>query len=103
MAKENKPNKNPATGVWTYPSSTEVLEEVGLHTIEHYVKVRRETVARWIMERPIFSKCRDGGRKRGTSARRQFWWEQPMDLEPESETAEVSDDESDSVSGDDDE
>ena len=75
------------------------MEEVGLHTLEHYVKVRRETVARFIRERPIFDHCLGEERRRGTSHRRQFWWEQPMDLEPESGNA--ADDDAESVSGSD--
>ena len=42
MAKDNKPQQNPLPGdCWVYPSSKDVLEKVGLFTIEHYIEVRR--------------------------------------------------------------
>ncbi len=85
MAMENKPRHNKQTGEWTSPSTEEVLKEVGLFSIEHYIRVRRDTVAQWIVDRPIFDYCERTKRRRGTSHRRQFWWEQPMTLELESE------------------
>ena len=56
------------------------MEEVGLHSIATYVEVRRQTISNFIVDRPIFDFCAEGERKRGTSPR-QWWWEQPMDLE----------------------
>ena len=56
MAKVNKPSRDPHAEELTYPSSKDVLEEVGLRTIDHYIRVRRETVAHFIRERPIFEK-----------------------------------------------
>ena len=35
-------------GSWLYPNSKEVLEEVGLFSITHYVGVRRQTIAKHI-------------------------------------------------------
>ncbi|KAL7534321.1 hypothetical protein ACHAXR_005793 [Thalassiosira sp. AJA248-18] len=61
--------KDLQTGEWTYPSSEDVLEEVGLHTIKQYIEVRRQTVAAYIVDRPIFGFCRNGERMRGTSPR----------------------------------
>jgi hypothetical protein len=72
------PTKNP-DGTWTYPSSRDVLKAVGLQMIDHYIGARWETIARFIMDRPLFVLCRDGNRKRG-SARRTFWWEQPLSI-----------------------
>ena len=80
MARVNRPRKDPQTGVLKYPLTALVLEEVGLHTIEHYVQVRRQHIAAYIVDRPIFEFCTGEGRRRGTSPR-TFWWEQPMDLE----------------------
>ena len=57
-----------------------VLEECGLHTMLAYIKVRRNTVVQSIAGRPVFNFCRDSRRRPGTSPR-QWWWEQPMDLE----------------------
>jgi hypothetical protein len=67
-------------GTWAYPNSTEVHDEVGLKTIAHYIGVRRQHVASYIVDKPIFLSCVDGVRRRGSSVR-QFWWTQPMDLE----------------------
>jgi hypothetical protein len=74
-----QPARNP-DGTWTYPSSKDVLKAVGLKTIDEYIGVRRETIARFIVDRPIFALCREGGRRRG-SATRTFWWEQPLTLD----------------------
>ena len=67
-------------GMWTYPNLTEVLDEVGLKTIAHYIGVRRQHIASYIVNKPIFQSCVDGVRRRGSSVR-QFWWAQPIDLE----------------------
>jgi hypothetical protein len=73
------PTKNPdRTG--TYPSSRDVLKAVGLQTINYYIGVRWETIARFIIDRPLFALCRDGNRKRG-SAHCTFWWEQPLSID----------------------
>ena len=79
MARENRPRREP-DGSWSYPSSGDVLEEVGLHTVEEYIQVRRQTIAAYIVNRPIFEACVDGERRQGSSPR-QWWWEQPMDLD----------------------
>ena len=69
-------------GTWKYPKSRGVLEAVGLRPVKHYIAVRRNTIARWIIHRPIFDLCRGAERRRG-SAPRQFWWEQCLDLPSE--------------------
>ena len=95
MARDNKPQCDPLTKDWTYPLSKDVLEEVGLFTIEHYIEVRRQTICNYIVDRPIFSHCMDGVRKRGTSPR-QWWWEQSMDLDAARASASVDAAEADS-------
>ena len=55
-------------------------EKGGLYTIEHYIGVRRATIMKHIVERPIFGFCKEGGRKRGSSVR-QFWWTQTFELD----------------------
>jgi hypothetical protein len=67
-------------GTWKYPNSGEVLKAVGLKMVGEYIAVRVETIARFIMDQPIFALCRDGERRRG-SATRTFWWEQPLTLD----------------------
>ncbi len=74
-----RPKKLP-DGTWTYPNSVAVLDEVGLKTIAHYIGMRRQHIASYIVDRPIFQACEDGVRRRGSSAH-QFWWAQLMDLE----------------------
>jgi hypothetical protein len=78
MAKENIPRKNP-NGTWTYPSTADVLEECGLHSMEHYIEVCRKTIARFVVDRPISGLCREGGQRRGSSDR-LWWWEQELGL-----------------------
>ena len=72
MAREHKPRKNNDTGVWRYPSTEEVFAEVGLLTIRQYIEVRRQTIANYIVHRPIFDLCLGEERQRGTSKR--LWW-----------------------------
>ena len=74
-----QPTRNP-NRTWKYRSSKDVLKAVGLETIDHYIGVRRKTIARFIVDRPLFALCRDGERKRG-STRCTFWWEQPLSLD----------------------
>jgi hypothetical protein len=62
---------------WTYPSSRDEIKAMGLRTINHYIGVCWETIAHFIVDRPLFALCRDGERKRG-STRCTFWSEQPM-------------------------
>jgi hypothetical protein len=67
-------------GTWTYPNLAQVLEDIGLKTVAHYIAVRRQHIANYVLNKPIFTTCVDGGRRRGSS-NRHFWWEQSMDLE----------------------
>ncbi len=73
------PTRNP-DGTWTYPSLRDVLKAVGLWTINHYIGVCQETIARFIVDQPLFALCWDGERKRG-SVRCTFWWEQPLSID----------------------
>ena len=79
MAIVNKPRRNPVDGTWSYPATSDVLEEVGLYSIAHYIEVRRDTISNFIVHRPIFERCQGARRRRGT-APRQFWWDQSFDL-----------------------
>ncbi len=72
---EKKPN-----GSWTYPCLKDVLKAAGLETISHYMDVRQQTVANFIVNRPIFELCAGAVRKRGSPVR-PFWWDQPIDLD----------------------
>ena len=58
MAAVHKPRKDAATGEWTYPRTEDVLEEVGLYPMEHYIRKRRDTVTQYLATRPILELCR---------------------------------------------
>ena len=83
MAKVNRPVRG-EDGVWKYPPTEDVLKEVGLKPIADYIRARRDTIAKWVADRPVYEACTGGERRRGTSPR-QFWWEQPMKLPGESD------------------
>jgi hypothetical protein len=51
-----RPKKLP-DGTWTYPNSAAVLDEVRLKTIAHYIRVRRQHTASYIVDKPIFQTC----------------------------------------------
>ena len=67
-------------GSWVFPKTKIVLAAAGVHTIEHYVQVRRARILRWVEDRPILKLCSEAERRRGTTPR-LYWWEQPMDLD----------------------
>jgi L-rhamnose mutarotase len=79
MTKVHKPQRGP-NHVWVYPATSDVLKECGMHTITHYISVRRETILQYVVDRPIHIACKVGERRRG-SAPRQWWWEQKMCLD----------------------
>ena len=61
---------------------------MGLLTIRQYIEVRRQTIANYIVHRPIFDLCLGEERRRGTS-KRLWWWEQRMDLDLAREMGDV--------------
>ncbi len=79
MAKVHKPRRG-LNHVWVYPATSDVLKECGMHTITHYISVRRETILQYVVDRPIHVACVVGERRRG-SAPRQWWWEQKLCLD----------------------
>ena len=46
----------------------------------HYIEVRRQHVASFIVNRSIFDLCMGSKRLRRTTPH-QYWWEQPLDLD----------------------
>jgi hypothetical protein len=56
MAKEHVPRRGPQQQ-WVYPPLDKVLEECGMHTMEHYIDVRRETIAKYVVGRSIHAEC----------------------------------------------
>jgi len=79
MATVNVPRKL-NNNTWFYPKNEDVLEEVGLFTIQKYIEVRRQTIADSIVDRPIFKLCWDQESVRGTVPH-LWWWEQSMDID----------------------
>ncbi len=57
-----------------------VLDEVGIETIAHNIRMQMQHIASYIVDKPIFQSCVDGMRRHGSSIC-QFWWVQLMDLE----------------------
>ena len=72
---EKKPN-----GSWLYPRSKDVLEAAGLHTIAHYMGLRRQKRANFIVNRLIWELCVGAVRWRGSPIQ-SFWWDQLIDLD----------------------
>ena len=57
-------------GILEVPQKTKtVLAAAGLHTIEHYVQVRRARILQWVEDRPILKLCTEAERRRGTTPR----------------------------------
>jgi hypothetical protein len=83
---EHKPER--MTDGWDYPSLKDVLEGAGLYPMQHYVQVRCNCIAAYIVHRSIFDVCRERGRKCG-SRPCHFWWDQPMELDGARDAAEV--------------
>ncbi len=78
MAKEHVPWWGPNLQ-WVYPSSEAVLEECGMHIIQHYIDVRRETIVTYVVGCSILAECQGTDRRRGSVPGR-WWWEQRMCL-----------------------
>ena len=79
MATEHTPRRG-MNHQWTYPSSKKVLEECGMHMIRHYINVRKETIAKYVVGCTILAECQGADQKRGLVPRR-WWWEQKMSLD----------------------
>ena len=79
MAVVNKPWRE-LNHTWVYPRTKDVLNECGMDTISHYVGVRRDTILAYVVDRPIYQRCKEGVQKRGLEPQ-QWWWEQPMHLD----------------------
>ena len=75
MAKVHRPRKD-GNGEWKYPRSEDVLDEVGLLTIEEYIEKRRNKVAEYVALRPVYEFCVGERRRQGTHHTKTFWWNQ---------------------------
>jgi hypothetical protein len=63
-----------------YPKTSDVLEECGMATMQHYIQKGRATIAIYIADCSILEACQQGECKRGSHLR-QWWWEQAMCLD----------------------
>ena len=79
MAKEHTPRRV-TNHQWAYPPSNKVPEECGMHTIRHYIDVRRETIVKYVVGRTIYAECQGADQRHGLVPRR-WWWEQKMCLD----------------------
>ena len=72
MTRTHTPREN-NDGSWIYPASKDVFEEVGLHPIGHYIRVRRNSIIEFVATRPVYEFCKSTERKPGTSHHRKWW------------------------------
>ncbi len=79
MAQVHRP-KRVAGNQWEYPKTSDLLEECGMATMQHYIQKCRATIVIYIADWPILEACRQGGRKHGSHPR-QWWWERAMCLD----------------------
>jgi hypothetical protein len=66
---------------WYYPPIQDALEIAGLFTIEHYIRVRQNTVAAYVTTRPTLQiwKVTESSTTLYTAHSRQYrWWPQPL-------------------------
>ena len=71
LAKTLKPRENDDRN-WTYPSSKEVFEEVGLYPTDHYIRVRRKSIIDFVATRPVYEFCKNERRRHETSHHRKL-------------------------------
>ena len=45
---------------WVYLRTKDVLNECGMKTISHYVGVRRDTILAYVVDKPIYQRCKEG-------------------------------------------
>jgi hypothetical protein len=79
MAKEHVPCRGPYRQ-WNYPPSNKVLKECGMHIIQHYTDVWRQTITRYTVDCSIFAECKEADQRRSLMPR-WWWWEQRMCLD----------------------
>jgi hypothetical protein len=60
-------------GTGMYPNLSQVLVDVGLKTVAHHIAVRLQHIVNYIVNKPIFTTCVEGGRSGGSN---QWTWTQ---------------------------
>ncbi len=66
MATKHKPRRG-LNQVWVYPATDNVLKECEMHSILHYIRVRRETIFWYVVDRPIHTTFMEGEWRRGSA------------------------------------
>ena len=79
MARKHKPCKG-LFGNWIYPSTKDVLEECGLHSVKDCINTCLSTIVMYVVNQPIFQECQEGDWRRGSIPCR-WWWEQELSLD----------------------
>jgi hypothetical protein len=51
-----------------------------MHTTQHYIDVQRKMIAKYVVDRSIFTECQGTDRRCGSLPLR-WWWEQRMCLD----------------------
>jgi hypothetical protein len=75
MAKEQYLDGGPtASGFTCHPTK---YSRSAMHTIQHYINVRQQTIAQYVVDRSIFAECREADQRCGLVPR-QWRWEQRM-------------------------
>ena len=68
-------------GIWEYPSLAGALMEAGLVGIRTYITRRQNTVAQYIVTRPIVDLWKRATRRTGARVSRRWWDQAGIDLE----------------------
>lgn len=61
-------------GTWHYPSTTEVLRQAGLETIDVYIQRRRDTIWNYAYGRGLYQECRKST-PLSTDVNKVVWWD----------------------------
>jgi hypothetical protein len=69
-------------GEWHYPPLDKALREAGLHSMEHYIAVRHNRMARLFAERPIYTQCLAAEPRRGSAPNISRYWKQTWQTDP---------------------
>jgi hypothetical protein len=87
-------------GEWHYPPLDKALREAGLHSMEHYIAVRHNRMARLFAERPIYTQCLAAEPRRGSAPNISRYWKQAWQTDPpEDEDSDFDPDSNDSSDG----
>ena len=68
-------------GVWFYPPLEDAMAEAGLQEVETYVYLRQNTVAQYIVTRPIMELCLAENCRLGPRVDMLWWKQEGLDLE----------------------